>query len=70
MIDALKWLRANLLPIIFGGMLLLQFLTWREIARFRYEYTPGCYYSGDHSCRVEARLSHADHALLYDIAHK
>ena len=36
MIDALKWLRANLLPIIFGGMLLLQFLTWREIARFRY----------------------------------
>jgi hypothetical protein len=63
----LKWLRANLLPIIFGGMLLLQFLTWREIAKLRYEYEPpGCghYYS----CAVE--LSQADRALLYDIAHK
>ena len=63
----LKWLRANLLPIIFAGMLLLQFLTWREIAKLRYEYEPpGCghYYS----CAVE--LSPADRALLYDIAHK
>ena len=64
---ALKWVRLNLLPMIFAAMLLLQFLTWREVAKLRYEYEPpGCghYYS----CAVE--LSQADRALLYDIAHK
>jgi hypothetical protein len=53
--------------MIFGAMLLLQFLTWREIASLRYAYEPpacGHYYS----CAVA--LSAADRELLYDIAHK
>jgi len=65
--DILKWVRANLLLMIFAGMLLLQFLTWLEIARLRDEYTPpscGHYYS----CAVA--LVQEDRALLYDIAHK
>ena len=63
----LKWLRVNLLVMIFGGMLLLQFLTWWEIASLRQEYTPpSCgHYT---SCAVE--LVQEDRVLLYDIAHK
>jgi hypothetical protein len=63
----LKWLRANLVPLIFGGMLLLQFLTWREVANL------------PHACRLNyctveidgtVELSRIDRALLSDIAHK
>jgi hypothetical protein len=65
--DTLKWLRANLVPMIFASMLLLQFLTWWEIASLRQEYRPpSCgHYT---SCAVE--LVQEDRALLYDIAHK
>ena len=33
------WLRRNLVAIIFGAMLVLQFLTWRAILDLRY-YLP------------------------------
>jgi hypothetical protein len=59
----LKWLRANLVLLIFAGMLLLQFLTWREVARLRYDYEPSC---GDrYACSVA--LSNADRSYLDDI---
>jgi hypothetical protein len=62
----LKWLRANLLPMIFAAMLLLQFLTWREVAKLRYDYAPSC--GDNYACTVA--LVQEDRALLYDIAHK
>jgi hypothetical protein len=34
------WLRRNLVAIIFGAMLVLQFLTWRAILDLR-NYLPG-----------------------------
>ena len=65
----LKWLRANLVPMIFTGMLLLQFLTWREIAKLRHDYDYTAVSCGDtYACKVQ--LVQEDHALLYDIAHK
>jgi hypothetical protein len=59
----LKWLRANVLVMIFAGMLLLQFLTWREIAKLRYEYAPSC--GDNYACTVA--LSKADRSYLDDI---
>jgi hypothetical protein len=59
----LKWLRANLLVMIFAGMLLLQFLTWREIAKLRYDYAPSC--GDNYACTVA--LSQADRSYLDDI---
>jgi hypothetical protein len=63
----LRWLRTNLVLMIFACMLLLQFLTWREVANL------------PHACRLNnctveidgtVELSRIDRALLSDIAHK
>ena len=68
----LKWLRANLLVMIFAGMLLLQFLTWREVAELRDKYRPPtCGYA--YPCTVElshtvaVQLSNEDRLYLSDI---
>jgi len=63
--EILKWLRANLLVMIFAGMLLLQFLTWREIASIPHDWPPSCGVYDYHACTVE--LSRADRSLLDDI---
>jgi hypothetical protein len=65
----LKWLRSNLLMMIFAAMLLLQFLTWRELAKLRHDYDSTAQTCGDnYACTVA--LAQTDRALLYEIAHK
>jgi hypothetical protein len=63
--DTLKWLRANLVPMIFAAMLLLQFLTWREVAALRDEYKPP---SCGHFTSCAVALVEEDRALFYGLA--
>jgi hypothetical protein len=50
----LAWLRSNLLVLIFGAMLILQFMTWRALEDLR-RYMPGDPPACDtyHPCTVE-----------------